>query len=331
MPFDVVSFGETMLRLTPPQGFRLEETPTFQAHVAGSESNTLACLARLGLATAWASALPNNPPGRHITAELRRHGVDISHVLWTEETSRLGLFYAEESPQPLGVQVYYDRTHSACADVNPEVVHYSMIDDAKVLLLSGITPAISEHAREVFQRFLLRGRDKHIPLAFDVNYRAKLWKPKEAAKGIEEACRQAQILFCTRADATALWGFAGSAEAILQRMAERFVSTPSTILVLTLGSEGSAQWQNGVYSSEPAFPTEGTVRFGSGDAFSAGYLYAFLGGKHYRDLQELHGVSALAFGNAIAALKRCIPGDMATITPHEVRAIFQKEGRMFFR
>ena len=166
-----------------------------------------------------------------------------------------------------------------------------------------------------------------------MNYRSKLWSANEAATGIEEACRQASILFCTRADAAELWGFSGSAESVLRQIAQRFAGNHTKkTLILTLGHEGSAQLQGDAYSAEPAFPMQGNARFGSGDAFAAGYIYAYLDGQLYREMREEHGVTALAFGNGLAALKRCIAGDMAIITPQEVRALLEKrEGSKRFR
>jgi 2-dehydro-3-deoxygluconokinase len=339
MASDVVSFGETMLRLSPPSGVRLEEASTLHVYVAGTESNTLACLSRLHLRTIWVSALPLTPLGKHVESELRRHGVNTEHVVWMGSNTRLGIFYAEEAPNPLGLQVYYDRAHSTCALIDPEAVDLSVVDSARMLHLTGITPALSDRAREVFTRFLHRARQKSIPLSFDVNYRTKLWSVHEAAASLEEACQQADVLFCTHADAAELWGFTGSAESVLRQMAGRFAAhTTSKTLVLTLGSEGSAQLQDDIYSTEPAFPTEGTARFGSGDAFAAGYLYAHLEGELYREMCEERrengepGVTALTFGNALAALKRCIAGDIASITPQEMRALLQKqEGNSRFR
>ncbi|GAC1350101.1 MAG: hypothetical protein NVSMB27_29420 [Ktedonobacteraceae bacterium] len=87
-----------------------------------------------------------------------------------------------------------------------------------------------------------------------------------------------------------------------------------------------------MYETEPAFPTDGTIRFGSGDAFAAGYIYAYLEGQLYRELREAYGVTALSFGNALAALKRCIAGDIAVITPQEVCLLLEKqEGKKRFR
>ncbi|MDQ3855677.1 MAG: sugar kinase [Chloroflexota bacterium] len=331
MSYDVVSFGETMLRLSPPPGERLESSQVLRSFVAGTESNTLACLSRLGLRCAWSSALPDNPVGRRVAAELAGHGVDTQYVHWSGGASRLGLFYAEELAPPLGVRAYYDRQHSACAQIDPDALELSLVDGARVLHLTGITYALSSSARNVADRLRGRALDAGAALSFDINYRAKLWRAEEAVVGVEEACRSAALVFCTRDDAAELWGLRGAPEAILESLAGRFGMEcgDGRIVVLTLGSEGAAQLSNGEYSHAPVYPSHGVVRFGSGDAFSAGYLYAHLGGPLFQLARDELEVTPLMFGNALAALKRCIPGDIAVVTPDEVLSVLRASADRF--
>jgi len=330
MSTDVVSFGETMLRLTTEAGQRLEDARSLQIYVGGTESNTLACLARLGLNATWLSALPDNPPGRLVASELRRHGIDISHIVWNKPTARLGIFYAEEAAEPLGIQVHYDRANSACALIDPDAIDLSVVDTARILHLTGITPALGPQTRTVCQRLLQRALTHQVPISFDVNYRAKLWSASDAASAIEEACQQAHILICALGDAIELWNLKGEPGDILRQMARRFSATNTAkTFVLTLGSAGSAQLRDDIYTAEPAMPTQGSVRFGSGDAFTAGYLYAYLDGPLFQEMKQ-QNITPLAFGNALASLKRCIKGDIATITPAEVRAnLLRREGARF--
>lgn len=332
MDIDVVSFGETMLRFLPTSEERIEHSRAFQVYVAGSESNTLACLARLGMKTTWLSALPLNPLGKHIETELLRHGVNTARVVWMGEHERVGTFYTEEAPSPLGVQLYYDRGYSACTLVDPEKIPYATLKNARMLHLTGITPALSSNTREIFRRLLYAANECQLPISFDVNYRSKLWSATEAAMDIEEACRQANLLFCTRTDAIKLWGLSGSPEAILRGLEKRFVNKDKDkTIILTLGSDGAAQLEHGVFSTESAFPTEGAMRFGSGDAFSAGFLYAYLGGELYHDIREGQQSTPLTLGNAFAALKRCIAGDIAVISQQDVRTFFQRRENQHFR
>lgn len=329
----IISYGETMLRFSPAPGTRLEDASTYTAYVAGSESNTLAVVSRLGMQAVWLSALPSNPLGRHLEAELRRHGVDTSRVVWADASERVGLFYAEESAAPLGTQVVYDRADSACARLDFSALNLSGLEDAGLLHLTGITPALGNRARSTFAGLLHFASQAGMPLSFDVNYRGKLWSPAQAEEGMEAACRQTSVLFCTQADAAAIWGFSGTAEEVLRRMASRFGEAGKT-LVLTLGSKGSAQLSSGAYSSAAAFISGGSYRFGSGDAFAGGYLYAHLGGEIYRAFSESHAVTPLMFGNALAALKRCIAGDIAIVNPSDVAALLATHrdgGAAYFR
>ncbi len=116
-------------------------------------------------------------------------------------------------------------------------------------------------------------------------------------------------------------GCRGAARGLLEALAERFGRDKT--LVVTLGAEGSAELRGGIFSQAAAYPSEGTHRFGSGDAFAAGYLYAHLGGEHYARVRAELAVTPLQFGNAVAALKRGIAGDIAVVTADEVLAVLR--------
>ena len=75
MPFDVVTFGEAMVRLSPPQFRRLEQAQTLEVQVGGAELNTAVGVARLGHSAAWVSRLTRNPLGRFIANKAREAGV----------------------------------------------------------------------------------------------------------------------------------------------------------------------------------------------------------------------------------------------------------------
>lgn len=327
MFYDVVGFGETMLRFTPPAGGRLEDARSLTPYVAGTESNTLCGLVRLGADCAWISALPDNPMGRKVAGELSRHGVDTSLVAWAGEDSKLGTFYAEEAPDPAGTRVYYDRAGSAFSQLDPDFLDLRMLDDARMLHLTGVTPTLGSGPRKAFSRFLRKAVDSGVEVSFDVNYRAKLWEPAEAAAGIEEACRAAAVLICSREDAATLWDMDGDPERVLRAMERRFGRDKT--FVLTLGAEGAAQLRYGEYDSAPSFPSDGDVRFGSGDAFAAGYLRAHLGGEYYEKAREDLGATPLLFGNAMSALKRCVAGDIPVVEPEEVLKVLRGYRRRF--
>src|SRR5260370_7427920 len=85
MPHEVLTFGEAMIRLAPPNFRRLEQARSLDVQVGGAELNTAVGLARLGRKAAWVSRLTNNPLGRLIANHAREAGVGTEHVVWTDE------------------------------------------------------------------------------------------------------------------------------------------------------------------------------------------------------------------------------------------------------
>ena len=88
--YDLLTLGETLMRLSPPADKRLEQARLFEVGVGGSELNVGCVLARLGRRVAWVSRLPEGPLGRIVDGEARRHGVDTRWVRWMAD-ARLGL------------------------------------------------------------------------------------------------------------------------------------------------------------------------------------------------------------------------------------------------
>src|SRR2546421_12052253 len=103
-----------MLRLSVRPGDRIEDAPALEVHVAGSEANVAYAAARVGLRSAWVSALPDNPLGHRVATALMAGGVDTSLVRWVPN-ARLGLYFVELASAPRPISVTYDRAGSAMA------------------------------------------------------------------------------------------------------------------------------------------------------------------------------------------------------------------------
>src|SRR3954451_3357755 len=146
MPHEIVTFGEAMIRLSPPNFKRLEQTDSLDLRVGGAELNTAAGLARLGHSTAWVSRLTDNPLGRLIANHAREVGVSTDHVVWTKD-DRVGLYFLEFGAAPRASSVLYDRKNSAIAAVAPGMVDWKKaFSGAKWFHVTGITPALSQSA-----------------------------------------------------------------------------------------------------------------------------------------------------------------------------------------
>src|SRR5208282_3942433 len=126
MPYDVITFGEAMIRLSPPNFRRLEQTRSLDLQVGGAELNTAVGLARLRRSTGWVSRLTRNPLGRVVANHAREAGVGTEHLVWTDE-DRVGVYYVEFGAAPRASSVLYDRKGSAIAAIRPGMVDWSSV------------------------------------------------------------------------------------------------------------------------------------------------------------------------------------------------------------
>src|SRR6266513_6357785 len=143
MPSDLVTFGEAMVRLSPPNFRRLEQAHSLDVQVGGAELNTAVGVARLGRSSAWVSRLTDNPLGRLIANQAREAGVSSEHVVWTGD-DRVGLYFLEFGAAPRASSVLYDRKGAAIAGVHPGMVPWSKVfAGSRWFHVTGITPALS--------------------------------------------------------------------------------------------------------------------------------------------------------------------------------------------
>jgi 2-dehydro-3-deoxygluconokinase len=314
--YDVVTMGETMLRLTPPGAGRLDLARRLEVEVGGTESNTAVGLARLGLSCAWISRLPSTPLGNLVSGELARHGVDVSHVVRCPD-ERLGLYFYEDAPPARRHRVVYDRSDSAASHLQPHDINPDLLSPNRCRLvhLTGITPAISESARRTTRHILEAARMAGLPISFDTNYRAGLWSPDQARRELLHHMERASIVISSLRDLTTVFSTEPDRKKALGWLRQQL---PNQICVVTLGSEGATACLPGgdtVYRR--AIPTTEVGRLGGGDAFNAGFLYGWL---QFPPGPEKLG-RCLDWGVAAASLKYATPGDMAVLDKEEITAL----------
>lgn len=303
---DVVTLGEAMIRLATPVGEALESTASLEARVAGSEANVAIILARMGFRTGWISKLVEDPLGRRIAAEVRRHGVDVSRVIWTSQ-GRTGLYFIERAlPVPHGVMVYYDRAGSTCTTVTPGEVDWAYVRDARWVHVTGITPALSPSCASVVARMLEEAEGAGIPTSFDINYRRKLWSSERARETLEPMLGNLNLLIVTQEDAHDVLGSEGDAAEIATELRTRL---RSLIAIVTAGANGAYLADNEGLHHEPAMPGAEVDPIGRGDAFAAGVLWGALEG----DVR-----AGLRYGVALAAVTQATMGDIPWCTRQDV-------------
>lgn len=305
--FDVITFGETMIRLSPPGHERLETAASLDLRVGGSESNTAVALAQLGRRTAWWSKLPDSPLGRRVAQEIARWGVDISLVVWAAD-ARVGVYFIELGATPRPHQVHYDRADSAVSTLDPSEIDWGHLSRARHLHVTGITVALSECCEGTVARSVLEAKNRGVTVSLDVNYRRKLIGPEALRGALDRIFPHVDLLICPTSDAAAVFGVRGTAEQVAKALAGRS-GIPN--VVVTHGREGAvALTPTGFIGTRTVCATE-IDRIGAGDAFDAGVIDGFLDGDLARGLR---------YGAAMAALKHTIPGDQFVGTRADVEA-----------
>src|ERR1043166_2615676 len=183
---DVITFGEAMIRLAPPDFRRLEQARSLALQVGRAELNPAVGLARLGRTSAWVSRLTDNPLGRLVANHAREAGVSTEHVVWTKE-DRVGVYYLEFGAAPRASSVLYDRKGAAIANLKPGTVPWARVfAGVKWFHVTGITPGLSSSAADVTREALIAAKKAGVKTSIDLNYRVKLWSPEQAGKCMSE-------------------------------------------------------------------------------------------------------------------------------------------------
>jgi 2-dehydro-3-deoxygluconokinase len=320
---EVITFGEAMVRLSPPNYRRLEFTSSLDVNVGGAELNTAVALSRLGRSTGWVSRLADNPLGRMIANRAREAAVSVEHVVWTNE-DRVGLYFLEFGAAPRASSVLYDRKGAAIAGFRADMVQWDKVfQGVRWFHVTGITPALSESVAGATRVALQAARAAGARTSIDLNYRVKLWRPVEAQRCMTELMDWCDVLITTEEDAERVFDVRGQDfEDVARQLAQRF---SLRVVAITLrenplvwrNSWTAIAYQNGTIYRTRTYEVEIVDRLGAGDSFAAGLIHGLLD----EDIQK--GVD---YGVAASALKHSIPGDFVWVTRAEVEALLKGGG-----
>lgn len=324
-----VTFGEIMLRLTPPGHDVLFQTPRLEATFGGAEANVAVSLANYGEDVAFVTAAPANPIGDAMLRELRGFGVDTRFIRRCGD--RLGVYYTETGSNMRPSKVIYDRAHSSMSEVEPGDFDWEIIfDGAKWFHTTGITPAIAEGTAKTALEAMKRAKEKGLTVSCDLNYRKKLWKwgkmPKEV---VSEMAQYIDVMIANEEDCQKCLGIeldvdvtSGKLDASkYEALARKIMTTYKNVqyLAVSLRESMSADWNNWsvVLASKDRFYVSKKYeirdivdRIGGGDSFGSGLIWG---------LNNLDGPqAALEFAAAASALKHTIYGDFNRVSRDDV-------------
>jgi 2-dehydro-3-deoxygluconokinase len=293
---DVVTFGESMVLFGPDSSGPLRYVQNFNKSIAGAESNVAIALAKLGHQVGWFSKLGDDEFGRYIQTTIRGEGVDVSRVI-VEPLKSTGILFKERFMHS-NPNVYYYRTDSAASNLKPEELDETYIKAAKILHITGITPALSKGCRETVFKAIEIAKANNVLVSFDPNIRLKLWTKEEAVPVLLEIAKQADIIFPGIDEGEMLLGLTKP-----ENIAESFMNMGCSIVAVKLGKEGCfvADKTKGLYiDSYKLENPQDTV--GAGDGFAAGFLSGMLRKLDFKECGE--------YANGVGAMAVLVKGDM---------------------
>jgi 2-dehydro-3-deoxygluconokinase len=307
-----------------------------------------------GAKARYVTALPDNSITHSFMAQLRGLGVDVDRIL-LKKSGRMGVYFVETGANQRGSNVVYDRAHSCISETMPEEYDFeNMLDRAKWLHISGITPALSKNAFLSTLEITKRAAAQNIRISCDLNYRKKLWdwKPSVAKTDLARECMEqivplSDVIIGNEEDASDVFGIQATGsdvesgkidlngyQEVATKMAEKFPN--AQYVAITLRESVSADHNNwgamlydvkaqqayfaplNVNGNYEPFQIRDIVdRVGGGDSFAGGLIYA-LNSRKYKTPEQ-----AIQFAVAASCLKHSIKGDYNYVSLAEVESLMQ--------
>ncbi len=336
--FKIVTFGEIMLRLSPPNYQRFIQARSFDAIYGGGEANVAVSLGNYGIKVDYVTRLPDNELGDACVNYLRQFGVGTDKIIRGGE--RIGIYFLEKGASIRSSKVIYDRAHSAISTAEKEMFNWEEIfEGVNWFHWTGITPAISQNLADICLDAVKIAKKKGVIVSCDLNYRSKLWKyGKKPIDVMGELVKYCDIAIGNEEDAekslgiTALDTDVSSGELDPENyrfvVEEMFLQYPNLKKVaITLRGSISAShntWSGLLYDGNtmfisPTYDIDFIVdRVGGGDSFNAGLIYGL--NFYPNNLQK-----ALNFATAASCLKHSIEGDFNLISKEEVEKLMEGE------
>jgi 2-dehydro-3-deoxygluconokinase len=325
----IVTFGEILLRLSPPSHLRITQATSFNLYYGCAEANVAASLAKFGLPVKFVTAVPDNELGESSLSMLRSFGVE---PIATVQGKRLGIYYFEQGASERPGKVVYDREDSSFSILKKGMIDWKAVfKDAEWFHWSGITPSLSMDLAEICEEALEEASKMGLIISADLNYRPTLWKyGKKANEIMPKLVKYCDLLLGGIDETEKVLGIplneTDSTEVVLAKWMEVFPKLKNIVTTKRLHANASsnglsASFWNGkkLLHSREYFVSHIIDRIGAGDAFMAGVIYGLI------TWPEDHQM-ALEFAVAATCLKHSISGDINLATVNEIKALVSGAG-----
>lgn len=330
-----ITFGEIMLRLAPHGYNRFSQAQDFEATFGGGEANVAVSLANYGIDVAFVSKLPHHEIGQCVVNDLRKYGVDTSHI--TRGGDRVGIYFLEKGASQRASTVIYDRAHSSICEATTKDFNWKEIfKDVTWFHFTGITPALSDNVVEICKEACMEAKQAGCTISCDLNFRKKLWTSEKANIVMKDIMQYVDVCIANEEDAEKVFGIHASNNDVqsgklnkegyidvAKQLTKQFGCKAVAITLRESISASDNNWAAMLYQNNQAYfsktyPVHIVDRVGGGDSFGAGLIYAMLQKKNPQETIE--------FAVAASCLKHSIEGDYNRVSVKEVETLANGDG-----
>ena len=328
----IVTFGEIMLRLSPPGHLRFVQANSFDVIYGGGEANVAVSLANYGHESVYVTKLPKHEIGQSAVNALRRYGVNTDHI--ARGGDRIGIYYLEHGASMRPSKVIYDRAGSSIAEAEPQDFDFEAIfKDADWFHFTGITPALSKKSALVLEEALKAAKKHNVTVSCDLNYRKKLWMEEEAQKVMTHLMQYVDVCIGNEEDAEKCLGFKPKGtdvktgklslegyKEIFREMMEKFNFKYVATSLRESHSASDNGWSALIYDGQEFYHSRKyeiriVDRVGGGDSFASGLIHGLLTKQNFKE--------ALEFAVGASAMKHTIFGDFNLVSAAEVENLIK--------
>jgi 2-dehydro-3-deoxygluconokinase len=287
MSVDLLCMGEPMLEFNqlPVAG---DGSQHYLEGHGGDTSNAAITAARQGARVGMMTALGQDMPGDSFMRLWEREGVDTSCVLRTER-HQTGVYFVTHDAA--GHHFLHYRTGSAAAMYAARDVPQAAIAAARILYVSGISQGISASACDAVFAAIDVAVRHGVKVAYDTNYRPRLWPAARAAAVMHAAMAHADFAFPGEEDVRTLTGLTDP-----DAMLDFYLRLGSKLVLLKMGQAGAYLATADVRVRIPPHTVEVVDATGAGDTFCGSFLARTLAGD---------GPEAAARYASVAAALKC--------------------------
>ncbi|MEH6681090.1 MAG: sugar kinase [Sediminicola sp.] len=328
-----VTFGEVLMRLSPPSRRTIKQTTSLDLFFGGTELNVATSLATMGLEVQHVSAVSDDIVGEAALHFIKQFGIDVTAIGKNERP--LGLYFLEVGSAMRSSHIAYNRSSGSFANISPDLIPWTTIlKGCSSFHWTGITPGISENAYLGLKKGLEAARGKGMYITADPAYRSNLWQYGREVKVVLEELIGLSTVFIggvNEINEILTADFDQGKEGFIMACKELLRQYPNIEKVfdkVRTGLGASCQkiygraWTGDQYLVAPELEINNVVdRIGTGDAYAAGIIYG---------LQHFDDQGTLEYANAACALKHTFLGDTNFAGVEEILEIVagNMEGRI---